>query len=145
MIYCGKRDNGPNFPGFSGYRSTIIPQIRENLASFSAFLTTIPILGQPPKIQFPASPFRMTPSFPGSRWNRFSFHEENIFPCSRPHCTAICLHFIAPPPFCRCPRWKRLTTFRGRVFRYSRPSAPGISEGLDMIVFPDWSKIWHRS
>ena len=35
MIYCGKRDDAPNIPGFSGYRSIIIPQIREYLGSSS--------------------------------------------------------------------------------------------------------------
>ena len=26
MIYCGKRDDTPNIPGFSGHRYTIIPK-----------------------------------------------------------------------------------------------------------------------
>ncbi len=49
MIYCGKWDDAPNIPGFSGHRYTIVPQIREYLGPSSTSLATIPIVGQPPR------------------------------------------------------------------------------------------------
>ncbi len=50
MICCGKWDDAPNIPGFSGHRSTIVPQIREYWGPSSASLATIPVIGQPPRI-----------------------------------------------------------------------------------------------